>query len=86
MDVFFIKWLDDSNLKYKRLSCELNQRQRLEAETLYSMQRMVWLKHLPKESAVLLSSNRTSNLLTERYLPLVEINTHFWTHWETSPF
>ncbi|CAF3342418.1 unnamed protein product [Rotaria sp. Silwood1] len=82
----FIKWLEDSNLKYKRLSCELNERQRLEADTLYSMQRMVWLKHLPKESASLSSSGRMSYLLTERYLPKVEINPNFWTTWETSPF
>ncbi|CAF2044051.1 unnamed protein product [Rotaria magnacalcarata] len=85
----FIKWLEDSNLKYKRLSCELNERQRLEVDTLYSIQRMVWLKHLPKESANLSSSSssgRTSCLLTERYLPKVEINLNFWTNWETSPF
>ncbi|CAF2607013.1 unnamed protein product [Rotaria sp. Silwood2] len=82
----FIKWLEDSNLKYKRLSCELNERQRLEADTLYSIQRMVWLKHLPKESANLSSSGRMSSLLTERYLPKVEINPNFWTTWETSPF
>jgi len=82
----FIKWLEDSNLKYKRLSCDLNERQRLEADTLYSMQRMVWLKHLPKESANLSSLGRTSHFLTERYLPKVEINPNFWTNWETSPF
>ncbi|CAF3960827.1 unnamed protein product [Rotaria sordida] len=82
----FIKWLEDSNLKYKRLSCELNERQRLEADTVYSMQRMVWLKHLPKESANLSSSGRMSYLLTERYLPKVDINPNFWTNWETSPF
>ncbi len=62
--------------------CEINQRQRLEANTLYSMQRMVWLKHLPKETS---SSGRINSLLSERYLPKVEINTNFWTHWETNP-
>jgi len=77
----FIKWLDDSNHKYKRLSCEINQRQHLEANTLYSMQRMVWLKHLPKEAS---STGRINTLLSERYLPKVEINTNFWTHWETN--
>jgi hypothetical protein len=82
----FIKWLEDSNLKYKRLSCEINERQRLEADTLYSMQRMVWLKHLPKESTNLSLSGRMSYLLTERYLPKVEINSNFWTNWDTSPF
>ncbi|CAM4904021.1 unnamed protein product [Rotaria socialis] len=85
----FIKWLEDSNLKYKRLSCELNERQRLEVDTLYSIQRMVWLKHLPKESANLSSSSssgRIGCLLTERYLPKVEINPNFWTNCETSPF
>lgn len=82
----FIKWLEDSNLKYKRLSCELNERQRLEADTLYSMQRMVWLKHLPKEASNLSSSNRSGYLLSERYLPKVEINPNFWTNWETNPF
>ncbi|CAF0746031.1 unnamed protein product [Adineta ricciae] len=84
----FIKWQEDSNLKYKRLSCELNDRQQLEVDTLYSMQRMVWLKHLPKESTSqsLSSSGRSSHLLTERYLPKVEINSNFWTNWETSPF
>jgi hypothetical protein len=50
------------------------------------MQRMVWSKHLPKESVGLSSSGRISYLLTERYLPKVEINIHFWTNWETSPF
>ncbi|CAF3893432.1 unnamed protein product [Rotaria magnacalcarata] len=77
----FIKWLEDSNLKYKRLSCETNQRQDLEANTLYSMQRMVWLKHLPKETS---SSGRISSLLSEHYLPKVEINNNFWTEWETN--
>ncbi len=93
----FLKWLDDSNHKYKRLSvsfflgtfrnfmllffqCEINQRQHLEANTLYSMQRMVWLKQLPKETSS--SSGRLNSLLSERYLPKVEINTNFWTHWE----
>lgn len=66
--------------------CELNERQRLEADTLYSMQRMVWLKHLPKESANLSSSGRTSYFLNDRYLPRVEINPNFWANWETSPF
>ncbi|CAF3244968.1 unnamed protein product [Rotaria socialis] len=77
----FIKWLEDSNLKYKRLSCETNQRQNLEANTLYSMQRMVWLKRLPKETS---SSGRISSLLSEQYLPKVEINNNFWTEWETN--
>ena len=58
----------------------------MEAETIYSMQRMVWSKHLPKESLILSSSGRTSHLLSERYLPKVEINLNFWIHWETSPF
>ncbi|CAF1049365.1 unnamed protein product [Rotaria sordida] len=78
----FIKWLEDSNLKYKRLSCEINQRQHLEANTLYSMQRMVWLKHLPKETS---SSGRIHTLLSEHYLPKVEINNNFWTQWEINP-
>jgi len=82
----FMKWVDESNLKYKRLSCELNDRQLLEANTLYAMQRMVWLKHLPKEASTLSSSGRASYLLNERYLPLVEINKHFWTHWEGCQF
>ncbi|CAF1078223.1 unnamed protein product [Adineta steineri] len=81
----FIKWLEDSNLKYKRLSCELNERQQLEVNTLHSMQRMVWCKHLPKDAASS-SSTRPSHLLSVRYLPKVEINTNFWTNWETSPF
>ena len=46
------------------------------------MQRMVWLKHLPKD----VSSGCMNHLLTERYLPKVEINPTFWTHWETNPF
>ena len=89
----FIKWVEDSNLKYKRLSvslikrkihfsfifnkfqCETNQRQHLEANTLYSMQRMVWSKHIPKETS---SSGRMNSYLSERYLPKVEINTNFW--------
>ncbi|CAF0807778.1 unnamed protein product [Adineta ricciae] len=78
----FIKWVEDSNLKYQRLSCEINQRQALEANTLYSMQRMVWTKHLPKEA---LASSRIHSFLSERYLPKVEINTQFWTQRETSP-
>ncbi|UJR21778.1 hypothetical protein I4U23_024853 [Adineta vaga] len=78
----FIKWLEDSNLKYQRLSCEINQRQLLEANTLYSMQRMVWTKHLPKEALI---SGRIHSFLSERYLPKVEINTQFWTQRETSP-
>jgi hypothetical protein len=45
------------------------------------MQRMVWLKHLPKETS---SSGRINTLLSERYLPKVEININFWTHRETS--
>ncbi|CAF1308200.1 unnamed protein product [Adineta steineri] len=77
-----IKWLEDSNLKYKRLSCEINQRQQLESNTLHSMQRMVWLKHIPKENSL---SGRINSLLSERYLPKVHINTNFWTHWETNP-
>lgn len=47
------------------------------------MQRMVWVKHLPKET--LSSSGRMSSYLSERYLPKVEINTEFWTQRETSP-
>ena len=75
------------SVKYS-FQCELNDRQQLEVDTLYSMQRMVWLKHLPKESTSqsLSSSGRLSHLLTERYLPKVEINSNFWTNWETSPF
>jgi hypothetical protein len=46
------------------------------------MQRMVWLKHLPKETS---SIGRLNNFLSERYLPKVEINTNFWTHCQTSP-
>jgi hypothetical protein len=50
------------------------------------MQRMVWSKHLPKESASLSLSGRMNYLLSERYLPKVEINSNFWTNWEASPF
>jgi hypothetical protein len=50
------------------------------------MQRMVWLKHLSKETSALALSGRQNSLLSERYLPRVEINTNFWTHWETNPF
>ncbi|CAF4427422.1 unnamed protein product, partial [Rotaria sp. Silwood2] len=78
----FIKSLEDSNFKYKRLSCEINQRQDLEANTLYSMQRMVWIKHLPKETS---TSGRIQSLLSERYLPKVEINNNFWTECEINP-
>jgi hypothetical protein len=45
------------------------------------MQRMVWLKHLPKEIS---AAGRIDSLLSERYLPKVEININFWTHWETN--
>jgi hypothetical protein len=45
------------------------------------MQRMVWLKHIPKETS---SSGRMNSFLSERYLPKVEINTNFWTHWEAN--
>ena len=62
----------------------MNQRQHLEANTLYSMQRMVWLKHIPKETSSASSSNRMNSYLSERYLPKVEINTNFWTHWEAN--
>jgi hypothetical protein len=47
------------------------------------MQRMVWLKHLPKDAS-LSSSGRINSLLSERYLPKVEININFWTHWEAN--
>lgn len=50
------------------------------------MQRMVWLKHLPKESSNISTSSRMSYFLSERFLPKVEINSNFWTNWETSPF
>lgn len=43
------------------------------------MQRMAWIKYLPKESS---SSGKVNSLLSERYLPKVEINDKFWTEWE----
>ncbi|CAF1603589.1 unnamed protein product, partial [Didymodactylos carnosus] len=73
---FFIKTIDDSNFKYKRFSQDLNQRQRIEAETLYAMQRRVWLKHLSKDPS------RTTN--NDIFIPSVEIKENFWTPWQKS--